>query len=74
MELDKNQINRLYMVFDFDEDEEIEMATFEHNRLKIHYSDKDDIIGCYEPDLDLHNQEDINKLNFIMNGLEIKRD
>ena len=58
IELNKEQIKRLYDVFDFEEHEEIVSATIESERggwMDINYIDhKDCAIGCYKPYLDKH--------------------
>lgn len=70
--LNKEQIERLYKVFDFEEHEEIVRATMECENgglLKIEYIDNsDNTIGCYEPYLARHSTEDIEKAKFIIEG------
>ena len=72
IELNKEQIKRLYDVFDFEEHEEIVSATIESERggwMDINYIDhKDCAIGCYKPYLAKHLQEDFDKVNFTING------
>lgn len=65
-ELNADQIKRLYDVFDFDENEEIETARLENGELFITYRDADDILGDYEPSLD--GEEGKQKLDYILNG------
>lgn len=72
IELNENQIQRLYMVFDFEDEEEIVNATMDCDRggwMEINYiNHKDNSIGCYKPYLAKHLQEDLDKVNFILNG------
>ena len=72
IKLNENQIQRLYMVFDFEEYEEIVSATMDCDRggyMEINYiNHKDNSNGCYKPYLAKHLQEDLDKVNFILNG------
>ena len=73
MVLNKEQIERLYMVFDFSNDEEIVCAELEDHQLKIHYVDNSNgVNGTYEPYFAKHSEEDINKLKFILYGWALK--
>ena len=75
IKLNKSQIQRLYMVFDFGEHEEIVSATIDCKRggyMEIHYIDnKDNSNGCYKPYLAKHSQEDLDKVKFILNGIKV---
>ena len=77
IELNKNQIQRLYMVFDFEEHEEIVTANVESEKggwLEINYiNHKDNSNGCYKPYLAKHSQEDLDKIDFILNGFKLER-
>ncbi len=77
IELNKNQIQRLYMVFDFEEHEEIVNATIDCERggwMEINYiNHKDNSTGCYKPYLAKHSQEDLDKVDFILNGIKLER-
>ena len=66
--LTTEQLNRLYFVFEFDDHEQITGALFDDNKLYIYYVDADNEDWTYEPDLDLTNDEDIKKLNYILKG------
>ena len=74
IQLNENQIQRLYMVFDFEDEEEIVNATMDCDRggwLEINYiNHKDNAIGCYKPYLAKHLQEDLDKVDFILNGIK----
>lgn len=75
--LNETQKSRLYMVFDFEEHEEIVNATIESESggwMEIEYIDKiNNAIGCYKPYLAKHLQEDLDKVNFILNGIRLER-
>lgn len=77
IELNENQIQRLYMVFDFEGHEEIVNATIDCERggcMEINYIDhKDNAIGCYKPYLAKHSREDLDKVDFILNGMKLER-
>lgn len=77
IELNEQQLQRLYMVFDFEEHEEIVSATMDCERggwLEINYiNHKDNTNGCYKPYLAKHSQEDLDKVNFILNGIKLER-
>lgn len=72
IELNENQIQRLFMLFEFSEDEGITKATIESERggwLEIHYegiNDKSE--GCHRIYLAKHSREDLDKVGFILNG------
>lgn len=72
IELNENQIQRLYMVFDFEEHEEIVNATIDCERggwLEINcINRKDNSTGCYKTYLAKHLREDLDKADFILNG------
>ncbi|MCR4661719.1 MAG: hypothetical protein K5765_06970 [Clostridia bacterium] len=71
--LTKEQIARLYNVYDFEEHEEITDAVLvgEHT-LIIHYVDtKENCDGTYLPGFD--GKEDLDKLDLIMNGIKLER-
>ena len=76
--LNKNQLERLYMVFDFEDHEEIVSATMDCDRggwMEINYIDhKDNTNGCYKPYLAKHSTEDLEKVSFILNGFKLKRE
>lgn len=75
IKLNKNQIQRLYMAFDFEE--EIVNATIDCERggwLEINYiNHKDNSNGCYKQYLAKHSQEDLDKVDFILNGIKLER-
>ena len=77
IQLNEQQIQRLYMAFDFEEYEEIVTANVESERggyMEIHYIDnKDNSNGCYKPYFAKHSQEDKDKLDFILNGIKLER-
>ena len=77
IELNEQQIQRLYMAFDFEEHEEIVNATIECERggcMEINYiNHKDNSNGCYKPYFAKHSQEDKDKLDFILNGIKLER-
>lgn len=64
--LNKEQIERLYDQFMFDEGETITDAYFEGNQLCIVYEDEDGDANTYEPDL--NDEEGQEKIDYIMNG------
>lgn len=72
--LTETQIQRLYNVFDFENEEEIvDSELVGDHTLLIHYIDnRDGSNGTYIPDLE--NDEGLEKLNFIMNGIELNRE
>lgn len=74
IQLNEQQLQRLYMVFDFEEHEEIVNATMDCERggwMEINYiNHKDNAIGCYKPYLAKHLQEDLDKVDFILNGIK----
>lgn len=78
IELNENQIQRLYMVFDFEDKEEIVNATIEGEDggwMEINYiNNEDNSNGCYKPYLAKHSQEDLDKVRFILNGLKLERE
>lgn len=77
MELTQRQLQRLYMVFDFEDYEEIVSATIESEVggwMKITYIDhKVGMVGEYQPYIAKHSDEDLWKLAFILNGLKLSR-
>ena len=77
MQLSQEQVQRLYMVFDFDENEEIVNAYLESENggyMEIYYIDNQDgSNGCYKPYLSKHSQEDMEKLDLILNGAKVER-
>ena len=77
IKLNEQQLQRLYMVFDFEEHEEIVSATMDCERggwMEINYiNHKDNTNGCYKPYLAKHSQEDLDKVNFILNGIKLER-
>lgn len=75
MVLNEEQIERLYMVFDFEDYEEIISAEIDNNELTIDYVDnRDGVIGHYQPYLMKHSKEDREKLNLILNGITLTRE
>ena len=64
--LSKEQIERLYDQFIFEENETITDAYFEDGQLCIVYNDEDGDEGRYEPDLS--GEEGQEKIDYIMNG------
>lgn len=73
VKLNKEQLNRLYNVFDFEEYEEIVSATIESERggyMEINYVDnRDGVVGCYKPYFGKYSKEDSVKLDIILNGV-----
>lgn len=71
--LEKEQLLRLYQLFDFNEEEEIVDAQLVCGKtLLIHYIDnRDNTIGTYMPTLE--GKEGKDKINLIMNGVELSR-
>ena len=73
IQLNGEQIQRLYNVFDFEDYEEIISATIESDRggwWEINYVDnRDGVVGCYKPYFGKHSKEDSEKLNIILNGV-----
>ena len=71
--LNKEQLNRLYNVFDFKENEEIVSATIESERggyMEINYIDNSNgVVGCYKPYFGKYSKEDSAKLDIILNGV-----
>ena len=71
--LNKEQLNRLYNVFDFKENKEIISATIESERggyMEINYVDnRDGVVGCYKPYFGKYSKEDSVKLDIILNGV-----
>lgn len=78
MELTQEQVQRLYLVFDFEESEEIIGATMEDEKggwLAINYIDhKDETVACYRPYLARHSEEDQKKVKLILDGIKLTRD
>lgn len=77
IELNENQIQRLFMLFEFNENEGITKATIESERggwLEIHYKGiNDKSKGCHRIYLAKHSQEDLDKVDFILNGIKLER-
>lgn len=77
IELNKKQIQRLYMVFDFEDEEKIVNATMDCDRggwLKINcINNKTNSTGCHKLYLAKHSREDLDKVNFILNGIKLER-
>ena len=74
-ELTKEQIQRLYMVFDFEDCEEIVSARYgDDGWWEIDYIDsKNNINGCYKPYFEKNEDDEIKK-DFILNGFKVERE
>ena len=70
IKLNNEQLQRLYDIFEFEDYETIESATIESERggfMEIIYFDsKDNLHGCYKPYFAKHDQEDKDKLKYIL--------
>ena len=73
VKLNKEQIARVYNTYDFDDEEEIVDVVLVGRQLLIHYIDnRDGSNGTYAPSTE--NEEDKEKLDFILNGITLERD
>lgn len=67
--LDKEQLKRIYDVYDFSNNESIVTAYIKRNRLWIEYIDEYHDDGTYIPNFDIFtNKEDFDKLKYILWG------
>lgn len=66
--LNRQQRDRLYDVYIFNSDEIIEVAYYYRGQLYIYYADRDAKITLYKPELNLSNNEDKEKIEYILNG------
>lgn len=72
MVLNKEQILRLYNMFDFEDDEEIVCADlYDDGQMVIQYIDSNGVVGKYLPYF--IDEEAKEKLNFILYGLKLER-
>lgn len=74
MALTEEQIERLYLVFDFEDYEEIICADYDNGEMDIAYIDnRNGAYGHYQPYFKKHSKEDKEKLNLILNGITLNR-
>ena len=67
--LDKEQLKRLYNVYDFSDNENIVTAYIKRNRLWIEYTDIYGFDATYEPNFDIFtDKEDFDKLKYVLWG------
>lgn len=70
-QLTGTQIERLYDIYDFIENENIIDAYVNNNSLIIYYVGEEDIITKYEPHFEIFtDKEDFDKLKYILWGEE----